>query len=550
MSAADTDLVVDAQPKPAGFRAAMTQLHSWAGVVIGAILFAVFWFGTLTVFVYEIDRWMKPETRLPNPATTIDIDETFAAIRAANSDNPIEEVSILLPNSRKPYIQYFSFSETGGFGFHRLNPTTYESMPEEGSHGASGFLYPMHVMLYLPGLIGWWIVLFAALTMMMMLITGVVIHRKIIADFFTFRPQKRIRRSSLDLHNVVGTLFLPFHFLIVFSGLAVWGGFYASYPWTLLQNSFDIHTVELFNEADAYGMYPTEPELTGIAKPTVAIGPLVARAEAIWSERYGEDSRADRLEVHGIGDTNAQVNVYRSFPERRMEAFRDQVVFNGSSGALVMDYVPGPVQTARSWLSGLHLINFNHWSLRWLYFIAGLSGCLLIATGFVFWCAARQKKHLVTQPLNVRLVESLTIGSVLGVMLATATFFVANRVLPDSASWLSFDRAGLEVLAFFSTWLFAFVHAVARGRAAWHEQAWAISAACIAAVLLNALTTGDHPLGAIRQGQWAVAGMDIVLLAFAAIATTFSARVRPSGMTATRTARASDNQTTPTVVAR
>ena len=47
-----------------GFRTSMDWLHTSAGVVLGGLLFAIFWMGTLSVFDREIDRWMAPMTRL------------------------------------------------------------------------------------------------------------------------------------------------------------------------------------------------------------------------------------------------------------------------------------------------------------------------------------------------------------------------------------------------------------------------------------------------------------------------------------------------------
>ena len=41
------------------FRASMNLLHTWTGVVLGGVLFAIFWTGTLCVFDREIDRWMR-----------------------------------------------------------------------------------------------------------------------------------------------------------------------------------------------------------------------------------------------------------------------------------------------------------------------------------------------------------------------------------------------------------------------------------------------------------------------------------------------------------
>jgi uncharacterized iron-regulated membrane protein len=45
----------------ASFRASMNWLHTWLGVVLGGLLFAIFWMGTLSVFDREIDRWMAPD---------------------------------------------------------------------------------------------------------------------------------------------------------------------------------------------------------------------------------------------------------------------------------------------------------------------------------------------------------------------------------------------------------------------------------------------------------------------------------------------------------
>ncbi|GAB3382288.1 hypothetical protein GCM10027514_22270 [Azotobacter armeniacus] len=45
------------------FRQSMTWLHTWAGLLLGWLLFAIFLTGTLTVFDKEISWWMQPELR-------------------------------------------------------------------------------------------------------------------------------------------------------------------------------------------------------------------------------------------------------------------------------------------------------------------------------------------------------------------------------------------------------------------------------------------------------------------------------------------------------
>jgi hypothetical protein len=54
---------------------------------------------------------------------------------------------------------------------------------------------------------------------------------------------------------------------------------------------------------------------------------------------------------------------------------------------------------------------------------------------------------------------------------------------------------------------------------AWREQCWAVAALAVAAVGLNWLTTGDHLIKTVfTHPYWAVAGVDLSLLASAGIA--------------------------------
>lgn len=518
-----------------GFRVAMTWLHTWAGVTLGTLLFTMWWMGSLSVFDQEIDRWMQPETRVSAARETLDADAVIAAVKAERPGDDLKSLMIMLPRERRPYFSvYGRFKESGGYS-DRLHPQTGASLGDIRSRAGSGFIYPMHYRLHIAGNIGYYIVAFATLFMMVLLITGVVIHRKLIADFFTFRAKKKIRRSSLDLHNVSGVAFLPFHFLICLSGLAIFAGWYASLPFALVQSLSETdRTVELFYAADDYGYYqrgaadrPAEMQ---------AIAPFVARAEAIWAARYDQPAKADRIDLSHVGDANAYVEVRRHFPSNRTEGHRDSVNFDGATGAILKDFQAPPVRQVRSWLEGLHQIQFDHWPLRWFYFVAGLSGCVLIATGFVFWTASRRTKS-EAQPMKVRFVEAVSIGSVTGIILATGVFLIVNRLLPADASFAELDRPALEVRAFFVAWAAAFAHAAFRSRKAWAEQSWIIAAFCVVAVFLNWATTGDHVIAAAARGFWQVVGVDLVLLASAGAAAFTATRLQKSGEGAKTSAR-------------
>ncbi|WP_164064772.1 PepSY domain-containing protein, partial [Serratia marcescens] len=54
--------------------------------------------------------------------------------------------------------------------------------------------------------------------MLVAIITGVITHKKIFKDFFTFRKDKGLR-SWLDFHNVSAVMALPYHAMITYTGI-------------------------------------------------------------------------------------------------------------------------------------------------------------------------------------------------------------------------------------------------------------------------------------------------------------------------------------------
>jgi hypothetical protein len=181
----------------------------------------------------------------------------------------------------------------------------------------------------------------------------------------------------------------------------------------------------------------------------------------------------------------------------------------------------------QQFISGLHLLQFRHWILRWVYFGLGLTGCVLIATGYLFWLDSRRRKHAQLGLRGVRVVEGLTLGSVTGILIATLAFFAVNRLLPLGASLPGQDRAALEIWTFCLVWLASFAHAWLRPHRAWIEHCWTISSLAAAAVLLNWLTTGDHLVRSLSQRHlWPIAGIDLLLLAGAAVAALTARRLQ------------------------
>ena len=512
----------------ATFRAAMNWLHTWAGVIIGALLFAIFWMGTLSVFDREIDRWMMPMTRIAPLEAAPSLDRLRDVLLAQLDEAEASQGFITLPTERAP-VARVGYRGKNGFESQRVNPATGEILPDPGTMGGTRFIFPFHYSLHLRAAgIGRWLVGIAGMAMLALLVSGVIVHVKIFKDFFTFRTDKKTPRVALDLHNVTGVLALPFHFLITLSGLIIFVTVYFPAAWTI---AYDNDRQAFFQET--FGSYSRDK-----AGQPGAIGSLDAMA-AEAGRLWGDGTRPFFIRIHQPGDANAYVEMRPSF-ENRVTMSLNTVYFDAASGAVLHRHIGQPVLNTQRFISGLHFIQFKHWTLRWVYFALGLSGCVLIVTGFLFWLESRRKRHTQQGLRGVRIVEGLTIGSATGIIVATLAFFIVNRLLPLGLE----HRANIEFWSFFAVWALSFCHAWVRTRRGWIEQCYAIAAAAPLAVLLNAITTGDHMLRTLRTGDWAVFGMDAMLLASAIIALATAIRLQRRALAAAarppRTVRAAE----------
>jgi uncharacterized iron-regulated membrane protein len=497
-------------------RQSMTWLHTWAGVVLGGLLFVIFFMGTLSVFDREIDRWMMPSTRLAAPTGTVSLDAIRPQIDKLVGGTG--DYAVFLPDERTPFL-LVSFRSKQGSRSIAIDPATGELLPEAQTLGASRFFYPLHYSLLIRFMnIGPWIVGVAAMAMMALLVTGIIIHSGILTNFFTFRPRERLHRSSLDLHTLVGVAGLPFEIFITLSGLVIFFSIYlpaginAVYPGS--QKAF-------FDElSDSY------------RRPKAGVPGAVGSLDAMQAEamrRWG-GAPARLFRVVNAGDRSVYLEWQRSTNER-VGTGGEIVYFDGPSSAVLHQSAERPVRSVLEFITGMHLMRFGLWPLRFLYFFAGLGGCVLIATGLVIWVEKRKPRESAR---GIALVRAMTISVVTGLVLATAGFFAANRLPAEGLGQASF-----EVGVFFGLWILSAIHAgwrSAKGQAgsAWREQASTIFLLCMAAIVLNWVTTGFYVAKGWQAINWAVAGTDAALLASALIAARIAShlKVRESALTA------------------
>ena len=484
-----------------GLRQSMAWLHTWAGLLFGWLLFVIFASGTTAYFQEEITRWMQPEVRgAADPAAAADGAARWLTAHAPGST----DWYVTLPGKRAATTTLYWSPAEGAPENARTQATLDGSGREVAARQTAGgfFLYRFHFDLhYLPVIWARYLVGIAAMMMLVAILSGIVTHKKIFADFFMLRFGKG-QRSWLDAHNVTAVLALPFHLMITYTGLVTLDSQLSPAPMAALYASPDSYFAEAFPQGAA-------AERTGKAAPLAPLGPMLAEADRRW-----QGKGVGYIYVANPGDAAARVTL-TSAPSAAINARGDSLQFDGVSGRLLDTGAErGAARQTEGVMIGLHAGRFADTTLRWLYFLSGLFGTAMVGTGLVLWTSKRRGKLPDPQRphLGFRIVERLNIAVVAGFPIALSGYFLANRLLPLGLA----DRGAREVDSLFLLWaILALVAMLSAPRSAWCNLC-AIGALLFVSVpLVNAVTTTRGLAASLIAGDAPYIAFDLMMAAVA-----------------------------------
>lgn len=470
------------------FRPAMAWLHTWAGLVVGWVLFAIFVTGTATYYKDDISRWMRPE--LSETRTDPVLAATKAGDYLARQMPEAGGWLVMLPKAAAPVTEvYWWASFAGPFHHALLDPVTGEPTRARDTRGGD-FLYRFHFELALPPQWGRWIVGACAMVLLIALVSGIVTHRRIFADFFTFRPGRSRQRAWLDAHNLFGVLALPFHLMITYTGLVTLGPMLM--PWGL-QAAYHGGVPLYYEEA---GLMPKGKPPAGRREQGLPLGAFVQKAE------QDGGGLPEALLVASPGDAAATVSAVFEEPHG-LAHLHPQIAYEAVTGApWARNGTPGGATRTATVLYGLHEAHFAAPALRALFFLCGLLGAATVASGLVLWTVARAPKGAAPEGIGLRLVRLLNIGTIAGLPAGIGAFFLANRLLPLDLA----GRASWEVGAFFGGWIVV----AALGALSPRARAWPVALGLAAGTFLTVV-----PADLALVGEARFVPFDVAMLAAA-----------------------------------
>jgi uncharacterized iron-regulated membrane protein len=411
--------------------------HTVSGIIITAVLFVIFFAGSFSFFKNEIAAW---QTNNPN---------NIADKRSLNYNRIVDtvekkynlygrEVSLYVnPHSSKINV-YVSGSkdtvnnkEKGGFFY--LDPQTFATANYEASYDLGEFLYRLHFLAQVNGIgnlgfpLGYYIAGAVAFIFLFALITGLLVHwKKIVSNFYLFRPWEKLKTVWTDLHTALGVITFPFLFVFAVSGAY----FLISYPLftkPTVALQYNGNEDSLF-AALGYGSHELALKQQPAAKPD--INHFVDRAYKQW-----KGANVNHVEVLNYGDASMQVHVGGVMPTSQKFTSSGELVFDAASGTVLKHRDPMTPSSYSDVVENavyvLHFGDYGGYATKIFYFLLGICSCIVIISGVLIWLVARDKNNIPEKKRKFNLwLTRVYLSVCLSMFPVTAASFIAVKLNP------------------------------------------------------------------------------------------------------------------------
>ncbi|AIO70448.1 PepSY-associated TM helix domain-containing protein [Burkholderia oklahomensis] len=416
----------------ASSRSRWRAVHRGAGALFGVVLFVILFSGTWSLAQESMQGWWRPPA-LAVAGPPLPLERLVA--RASALGFPLRDARIVLPQPADPAIRFCSARQACTLA---LNTATGEPLVEPAR---AAWLVTLHKTMF-AGFPGRIFVSLWGVALLVLIVAGLVLHRRRWPDAARVRRGKGLRVALFDLHGLIGLWGAPWLVLFAFTGA--------------LSGLGALGTVSL-----AAAAFPGQPqralaELMG-APPPAAAGEPWSRApdlDALLRRDAARvpDFRPEVVALHHWGDAHASVEIAGTMAGLPSPALFERHLYRAADGQWLAD------ATSRGrgiWLRAfiavqpLHFARYG-WTeaagggLRALHFLMGLCACVLCVTGLYLWIERRQTQG----DRLARALAALGVGVCGGLVLAGGVPLFAGRVLPPGAR---IDHA-LETL-FWSIWI-------------------------------------------------------------------------------------------------
>ncbi|MEM1220431.1 MAG: PepSY-associated TM helix domain-containing protein, partial [Bacteroidota bacterium] len=365
-------------------------------------------------------------------------------------------------------------------------------------------LYRLHYFGQIP-VVGLYLSGLTALFFLFATVTGVIVHwRNIVDKFYAFTVKPSWKQIWTNAHTVLGMIGLPFQ--IVY---AVTGAFYGILillliPSALILFGGDQQKIIAAVQPSAALTYSDSSEVVDYTK----VDGLIAAAK----DRFPEEVHLRNVRFRNYGREDGTMSLY--FDDERTVLGTGEIIYRVHTEEILFENPPGGgkyTDSVISTIGRLHFATYGGVGLRIIYFILAMLTCFMLISGVLLWQAARNKRTYTDKQRRFHhRVTKANLAVCLGLFPATATIFVANKLIP-----MDWDGRALVVNGiFFGSWLVLIILGLFWDQYARINRNYLLIGGLLALLIpvINGLATGDWIWVTLPQAWYHVASVDIAWL--------------------------------------
>lgn len=469
------------------------MLHSWTGIVLALMIYIVCASGTVALFVHDIELWQHPELQRAPASGDRPVNLEGALAEARRAGLVSDRATFQLPHHTNAVMLRIP-DDSGRVAFFDPASGALRAIRQEGF---GRMLRVLHSDLLLPFPVGAFLTGFLGITLLFLVVTGVVTHRRFYRELFTLRTGRSWRLSWSDLHKLAGAWGMAFLAMMSFSG-----SIFGLAGLLLLQTAVVAHRGDAAQASKAIGGF--RQEASGVQARLGPLAPMLAQTigSAPFSPRY--------VTISHIGDEKSTVMVEGERPDYLSDAERKVFDRHGRLLAVERGVNEGAGWRVYSALLPLHFGNYGGAALKLVYLLLGLAACLMPVSGIWLWLDRHRRGNTLGR--GHFLMRGMASGVIVGFPIGIAGLFIAARLIPV---WMA--QAGNPALVLLTVWVGVLGVSLLLARRARLEQALVSLAGGLFLLVpfVNGWVTGDFLLFALGGPLRTSHLVDAVLLACA-----------------------------------
>jgi uncharacterized iron-regulated membrane protein len=413
---------------------ALVAIHGWSGVLLGLLLYVVICTGVAAVFAEEINDWASP---LPHERSSANfpagIDQVTRKLASQVEPQFHEEIAMFASAGGRLNMRYHLHDtmpdgKPGERGIEfEVDPANWQTLARregwdeqlaeaEKPSGVAAFLINLHVRLHIPEPYGLFVTGVLGLAMMIAAVTGILMHRHLLADLFTLRLGKDALLKRRDLHVVAGSWNLPFALILAFTG-----SFFS------FASSIGLPAIAMVKfGGDQAALIET---MYGTARPENKTPAPLANIEGMLADaRRRNNAEPNYVSITNFGRANATVGINTVLPGDSL--VYSSFIYDGTTGALIREQPPiGKIPSMGASLVGmmypLHFGNFAGVASKAVWVALGTAAAYVSLTGMLLW-TRRREEQLAWRRMS-RIVHYVGYGLPLALVCAPYAFFALKN---------------------------------------------------------------------------------------------------------------------------